>query len=222
MISVVIPAYNASGTIEAALDSARAQQRVALEIVVVDDGSDDGTRDVVRAYGSGVRLLEATHKGAVPAANAGFRAATGTYVVKLDADDRLEDAGALGALAAALDNDPGAAYAYGDYIEERDGAPVRVSTASNLFATIAGGVLFRRQALDEVGGYAEDLRFPEYDLLLRTRGHWRGIHVPVLTYRYIRRGASLTGSRAFVEQGLAELRARHPDHLSAIEHIREY
>jgi glycosyltransferase involved in cell wall biosynthesis len=86
-ISVVIAAYNASATIERAVRSVLAQRRRADEILVVDDGSTDGTADIVRQFGSEVRLLSQANGGASVARNRGIEAAGGEWVAFLDADD---------------------------------------------------------------------------------------------------------------------------------------
>jgi glycosyltransferase involved in cell wall biosynthesis len=86
-ISVVIAAYNASTTIERAVRSVLAQTRLADEIIVIDDGSTDGTADIVRRFGSEVRLLSQANGGASVARNRGIEAAGGEWIAFLDADD---------------------------------------------------------------------------------------------------------------------------------------
>ena len=86
-VSVIMPMYNARPYVGAALDSILGQTRPPDEIIVVDDGSTDGGPDVVAAYGSQVRLLRQEHRGPAPALNLGLRAASGTMVAFLDADD---------------------------------------------------------------------------------------------------------------------------------------
>lgn len=86
-ISVVIPAYNAAGTIGRALDSVIAQTHPAREIIVVDDGSTDRTAQVVSEYGGRVEYLYQDNAGPGAARNAGIRAARGEWIAFLDADD---------------------------------------------------------------------------------------------------------------------------------------
>lgn len=90
LVSVVIPVYQGARLIAATLDSVLAQTWPHLEIVVVDDGSTDATRDVVSAYASrGVRLLSASNGGAARARNLGCAASRGAFVQFLDHDDLL-------------------------------------------------------------------------------------------------------------------------------------
>ena len=86
-ISVVIPAYNAERCIARAIRSVLAQTRPAKEIVVVDDGSTDGTAEAVRAFGDAVRLIQQPNAGASVARNTGIEAAIGDWIAFIDADD---------------------------------------------------------------------------------------------------------------------------------------
>lgn len=86
-ISVIIPSYNAANTVRRAIDSALLQSYEAYEIIVVDDGSVDDTRTIVRSYGSPVKLIEAEHAGVSSARNTGIEASKGEWIAFLDADD---------------------------------------------------------------------------------------------------------------------------------------
>ncbi len=83
---MVIAARNAAGTLPLALDSVLAQTLAPREIVVVDDGSTDGTAEVARAHGA-ARCISQPHRGVSAARNRGIAAATGQWVAILDADD---------------------------------------------------------------------------------------------------------------------------------------
>ncbi len=85
-ISVVVPAYDAQTTLAAAIESVRAQSAPPREIIVVDDGSRDGTAEVARTLG--VTLLAQRNAGCGAARNAGIRHATQPWIALLDADDR--------------------------------------------------------------------------------------------------------------------------------------
>jgi glycosyltransferase involved in cell wall biosynthesis len=118
-VSVVIPAHNSAITIERAVDSVLAQTVRPLEIIVVDDGSTDGTVEALGRYGNDVTVLRQRNRGAGEARNAGVAAASGRYVGFLDADDewlpgklevqfrqlrRNTNAAVLSAAAAYIDN----------------------------------------------------------------------------------------------------------------------
>jgi len=87
-VSVVIPAYNRAHCVAAAVDSAFAQTFKDFEIIVVDDGSSDGTGDVLETFGERIRLIRQDNHGVSSARNAGVRAARGKWIAFLDSDDR--------------------------------------------------------------------------------------------------------------------------------------
>lgn len=87
MISVVIPAYNASQCIERAIDSVLAQTFADYEIIVVDDGSTDNTAEIIRQYGDKVKYIRQDNAGVSVARNTAIAAAKGDWIAFLDADD---------------------------------------------------------------------------------------------------------------------------------------
>lgn len=87
--AVVIPAYNASATIERALDSALAQTWLPAEVIVIDDGSPDraAIEKIVSSYDGKVRLVQQPNSGPAIARNTGIAASTSPWIAFLDADD---------------------------------------------------------------------------------------------------------------------------------------
>jgi len=86
-VSVVIPAYNAARYVQAAVDSVLGQTFRDVEVLVVDDGSTDGTGAVLSRYGKTIRYLRQENSGVSAARNWGIQESTGRYVGFLDADD---------------------------------------------------------------------------------------------------------------------------------------
>ncbi len=116
--SVIIPAYNAAGTLARAIDSVLTQTWPAFEIIVIDDGSIDATAAVAASYGEKIRYLRQDNAGVSAARNHGARIASGDWLAFLDADDwyyldRLKRHGEWIARDASLD------FLTGDY-EYRD------------------------------------------------------------------------------------------------------
>jgi hypothetical protein len=114
-VSVIVTAYNYERYLPEAIDSALAQTYPAdrLEIIVVDDGSTDGTPDVIAGYGDRIRSIRRPNGGLIAATNSGLEAATGELLCLLDADnawphDRVE------VMVAALEADPTAGLVHGD------------------------------------------------------------------------------------------------------------
>jgi glycosyltransferase involved in cell wall biosynthesis len=90
LVSIIITNYNYSLFIEKAIASAINQDYTSKEIIVVDDGSTDDSLEVIRKFGSNVKLVRKTNGGISSARNAGFLEAHGFYIAYLDADDYWE------------------------------------------------------------------------------------------------------------------------------------
>lgn len=214
-VAVVVPCFNDGATLGEALDSLAAEE--PHELVVVDDGStDEGTLRVLEELErAGVRVLHQENAGLSVARMAAVDATGAPYVFPLDADDVLVP-GALGALAEALDRDPGAKIAWGD-VEIFGDFEGRVAGARNFdpwqltyVSEIPVASLIRRDALLDAGGW--QLRgYEDWDLWLAfaERG-WSGVYVgrPVIRHRQHGRRlvASMLDSFGAV---FASLRERH-------------
>jgi len=113
-VSTVIPTYERAGTLRRAIDSARADLLPADEILVVDDGSSDGTEALVRSYPAPVRYFRTPRVGAGAARNAGVRAARGDLVAFLDSDDAWLP-GKLALQRAVMERHPDVLFAFSDF-----------------------------------------------------------------------------------------------------------
>jgi glycosyltransferase involved in cell wall biosynthesis len=177
LVSVVVPVYNGQATLDETLRSVRAQTHWALDIVVVDDGSTDGTNDIAQAHAASdarVRVLRQANAGVAAARNAGWRLSLGQYVAFVDADDlwaprkielQLEALLAGGSSAGLaycwLDRIDAAGNVTREYRDARlEGRIVDKLLESN-FVGCGSTVLVRRQALIDAGGF---------DISLRARG----------------------------------------------------
>ncbi len=96
LVSIVITNYNYAQYLAAAIDSALEQTHPEVEVIVVDDGSSDNSRDIIQAYGQQITAILQENSGQCCAVNTGFRHCHGAAVIFLDADDvLLENAAAL-------------------------------------------------------------------------------------------------------------------------------
>lgn len=87
-VSMVIPAFNCAGTIASAIESCLAQDYEDLEVIVVNDGSTDRTREVLESFGTRIKVVHQQRNGGLASArNTGQRAATGEYLAWMDGDD---------------------------------------------------------------------------------------------------------------------------------------
>lgn len=87
LVSVIIPTYNRANLLDQAIESALAQTHTAVEVLVVDDGSTDNTREVTRRYDSRVRYIYQKNAGVAAARNTGMMNARGEFIALLDSDD---------------------------------------------------------------------------------------------------------------------------------------
>lgn len=119
-LSVVIPTYNRAALVVEAVESVLAQQGVRPEVVVVDDGSTDGTRAALERFAGRIIYVHQRNAGMNAARNAGIRASGGEYVAFLDSDDAwLPFKAAL--QLAVMDRVPEAGFAFSNFFAWRDG-----------------------------------------------------------------------------------------------------
>lgn len=209
LVSVVVLAYQQRPWVMEALESVFAQTYAHIEVIVVDDGSTDGTGDVVRQhFGDAVRIVRQANQGPSAARNTGFALANGELIQFLDADDRLAP-GKVAMQVDALARHPDHDVAYCDYAffpetppRARRGFPESPAEASGdlLEALLEGNfiashaALTRRAALLEAGGFDAALGGAEdYDLWIRlaARGS-RFVHTPGRLALYRARPGSLS------------------------------
>jgi len=178
-ISVVVPTYNRAGTLPRALDSILCQSLPATEIIVVDDGSNDGTAELIRRRYPQVHYLRRPNGGVSQARNLGIAAAEGDWIALLDSDDEwLPDK--LATQRALLRKHPDIRLCHTEEVWIRNG--LRVNQMDK--HAKSGGRIFRaclprcvispsastlhRSLFEEIGTFDEDLPACEdYDLWLR-------------------------------------------------------
>ena len=114
-VSLVIPSYNRAALIGQTIDSALAQSRPFLEIIVVDDGSTDNTAEVLKRYGDRVTFIALEHAGVQAARNHGVDAARGDYVTLCDSDDLMEP-DFVATMLGWLDRHPGYDALYCNFV----------------------------------------------------------------------------------------------------------
>ena len=180
LVSVVIPTYNRAAQLPAAIESVLGQSYRPVEVIVVDDGSTDGTEALIRDRYPSVRFLRQPNRGPAAARNAGIKSSSGCYIAFLDSDDRwlqqkLErqigllrdrpEAGLVFSSVRFVDR-------YGTPVEERRyDASFRGRVAERLLSwsgIVLSSVVVRRSCLDRVGLFEEDLIIGEdWDLYFR-------------------------------------------------------
>lgn len=168
-ISVVIPAYNAEAFICRALESALRQTLPPVEILVVDDGSNDQTAKLAEQYDPRVQVIRKANGGPASARNAGIERANSEWIALLDADDFW--------LPSKLEKqvrviEPGVALVHSGAVGRRTEFPAEITFqelwSSNYISS--SSVLILREAFNSAGGFDEDpalIGLEDYNLWLR-------------------------------------------------------
>lgn len=233
-IAVVVPTFNRARTIEASVASLLAEEGVALEVVVVDDGStDDTVGRLARRADPRLRVLARAHVGIAGARNAGIAASEARYVAFHDSDD-LALPGRLARPVRYLDEHPELAFVVQNGRMVPPGEPwIAPAVAARLASRPLGvaevfrwnlgqlqGMCFRRSALAATGPLDASFRIlDDLDLVLRVAARHRGAFLDVPAFEY-RRGGGVARDRDRVhEEAIAvadKLVAAYPDALAAI------
>lgn len=241
-ISVIMPCYNAAAFVEEAVRCVMTQNYPDVELVVVDDGSTDGSADILRQlaarHSTRLTLLLQDRKGPYPARNLALEHACGSRVAFLDADDYWTP-DCLAKLATALD-DGQADIAYCGWQNVGMGAPGtepyvppdygQMDTAAEFLRSCPWPIhaaLVRREAMDAVKGFSERyFSSMDYDLWLRLFAHTRNIvRVPEVMafYRWHDKGQiSRTKWKQVLDawQVRRDFVAHHPERVAHLSRAR--
>lgn len=179
LVSVLIPCFNAEKYVGEAIESALAQTHPNVEVVVVDDGSTDGSPDVIRSFAGRIVFEIGPNRGACAARNRALALSRGEYVQFLDADDLLLPTKVERQLPILLRDEADLVFSRGTLFG--DGKPERTKKRSieplgetdRFVYALRQGIstedpLHRRTCVERVGGFREHLRrAQEYDLHVR-------------------------------------------------------
>ena len=232
-ISVVVCSYNGARTIRECCEGLRRLEYPRFDVIVVDDGSTDGTAAIARAYG--FQVMRTPNRGLSHARNAGFQAATGEIVAYID-DDACPDPQWLSYLAQAFLTSEAAAVggpnipppgdrAVAECIAHAPGGPVHVLIGDREAEHIPGcNMAFRKADLEALGGFDPQFRVAGDDVDLCWRvtqsGRTIGFCAAAMVWHH-RRGSV----RAYLKQqrgyGKAEglLEAKWPEKYNAAGHV---
>ena len=194
LVSIVIPTWNRAAILRRALASVRSQMWSHWEALVVDDGSDDDTREVVEAMAAAdprVRLVARTHQGVCAARNAGLAEARGGFIAFLDSDNEWMP-GFLDTMVRAM-TARGLDAAYGSLmVSTRQGPRYRSQQVTPELLQVANHVdlnvlVARSDLMQRIGGFDTTLpRTVDYDLVLRIADETDLVYIPVVAVLYDR------------------------------------
>lgn len=175
-VSIVVPAYNHADTLAEAINSLLAQDYPSIEIIVIDDGSTDNTREILSSYGDRIRSYSQQNIGQAATLNKGWALASGEVLGYLSADDFLYPGAILSLVQALRDTGAVAAYCDFDHVDPW-GHPLRLvcrpefdlgRVLITLDCPPGPGALFLRSAYARSGGWNPDLRqIPDFEFWLR-------------------------------------------------------
>jgi glycosyltransferase involved in cell wall biosynthesis len=219
-ISAIIPTYNRAWYVAEAINSVLNQTLPPHEVIVVDDGSVDSTREVLKSFGSRIHVIRKSNGGKSSALNVGLAHARGEFIWIFDDDDvALPDC--LGRLFVALTEHPNCSFAYGSYdhliegpagetevvdpgLQIDKGVEFRLSVLERCYI-FQPGMLVRRSVFDEVGPFNEAMiRSQDYEMLLRITRRFSGVDVDSVVFHQ-RQHAGIRGTEnAPVAKGKVE------------------
>ncbi len=155
-VSVIIPAYNGENFIAGAIKNIREQNYASLEIIIIDDGSTDGTAEVIAGFKDTVRYVYQPNRGPAAARNRGILMSSGDAIAFLDVDD-LWSPNALHRHAGYLAANPSVDIVQGLIQKMQFDKP---SSSPYRFINL-GSALYRKSVFDTVGLFDETLRYNE-------------------------------------------------------------
>lgn len=195
-ITVYIPAHNYGKYIEQAIQSVLSQTMSDWELIVINDGSTDNTSKILKKYEQHpkIRIIEQVKRGLNVANNIALRSSNAKYIVRLDADDYLDE-NALLVLSSTLDARKEAGLVYPDYYLVDEAGEIveivrrkKIGEEVELLDLPAHGActMFRRDVLLELGGYSEHFDCQDgYELWLKFLVSFKpyNVNIPLFYYR---------------------------------------
>ena len=236
LISIIIPVYNGEKTIQKTIESVLQQTFKDFEIILINDGSQDSTLDVINNIkDERLRVFSYPNAGVSTSRNRGLALARGEFISFLDADD-LWTPDKLETQLKALQNNSQAAVAYSwsDWIDEsgqflRSGGHITVNgkVFEHLlvrdFIESGSNPLIRRQALDEVGEFEPSVTPAEdWDMWLRLAARYHYTTVPKVQILYRIAANSVSSNVVKMEEGsLQVLERAYANAPASIQHLKQ-
>jgi glycosyltransferase involved in cell wall biosynthesis len=208
LVSIIVPAYNGMPYLEAAIDSILAQTYPAIELIVLDDGSTDGTAEFLQQYRGKFYFDSHENMGQVRTLNKGWAISKGEILSYLSADDLLSP-NAVEESLACLKANPQVVLSYPDnYLIDDKSRFIRTYTApdydfhdliANAACRIGVGAFFRRELFEVLGGWDDSYHMiPDYAYQLRAAKMGSFKHIPKVLGSYrIHKGSASYAAMTF-------------------------
>lgn len=220
LVTVYVTNFNYGRYLRDALESVYQQSFKDFELIIIDDGSTDNSREIIAEYSGRpqTRIILQENRGLNATNNIAVKAARGKYVMRLDADDFLNE-NALLVMTTMLENDPELALVFPDYFYVDDSGAVTGQERRHNFqkdVTLhdqpAHGActMIRRDCLIEVNAYAEGFRAQDgYDLWLKIIDRYKVGNIDLPLFHYRRHGDNLTNDQEFILRTRSEILKAH-------------
>lgn len=211
LVSVITPAYNRVPYIRQAVESVLSQSYSPIELIVVDDGSSDGTFELLAECASRGEIILLTHPdrqnlGQSSALNLGLRHSSGRYIVILDSDDVLHPE-KISKQVAYLERHPDIGMVYGQAMaissDGRELFPIPPNDHVELgdpnrllldcYMALPGGAMVRKSVFDQAGFFEESFRASQdHDMVLRIAEIAPFVFLPGIVFYYRKHAGSIS------------------------------
>ena len=212
LVSVVIPVFNGERFLREAVESVLAQKYAPLEIIMVDDGSTDGTADVARSLPETVRYLHQSNQGPAAARNRGIEHAQGSLIAFADADD-LWPEDKLALQLPYLMRDPAAEIVMGRIQQVLLSETGAENFAEPAFSVNLGSAIIRKSVFERIGLFDETMRYSEdVDWFMRAReGGAAIVTIDAVTLLYRQHDQNMTRGKSTSELNVLKALKRSLD-----------
>ncbi|MDG1106955.1 MAG: glycosyltransferase [Cyclobacteriaceae bacterium] len=221
LISVYITNYNYARFLKKAIDSVLSQSFHDYELLIIDDGSTDDSKNIIEGYASNpkIKIIYQHNKGLNVTNNIAIRAASGKYIIRLDADDHLVS-NALEQMSGKLEanHELGMIFPNYYYIDEKDqviGEEVRHDFDNNKVSLLdqpAHGActMIRTDFLNEIGGYDESFNCQDgYELWIKFTQRYKVTNLKKPLFYYRKHGENLTSNEEMILQTRAKINQKY-------------
>ncbi|MCD0471089.1 glycosyltransferase family A protein [Flavobacterium sp. JAS] len=224
LVSIVIPCYNDKDYIQESVNSALNQSYEHIEVIIIDDGSDEATKKVLASINhEKIKLITQENKGLSAARNVGIANANGEYILTLDADDFFENS-FLEKAVHILNSDleVGVVGCFTNYFEDNykivhKNYPSGGNIDDFLFKTnTAANSLFRKKCWLDAGGYDENMKkgYEDWEFWISvTKHNWRVHTIEEFLFNYRKKEGSMlqTITNSYIEENHRYILNKHKE-----------